>query len=62
MPALLLIAAVVVVGFEKLAEWRYGPLCAIGALLIAIGIRARSPACVGVGVTVIAMQLTAPAL
>jgi hypothetical protein len=62
MPALLLIAAVVVVGFDKLAAWRYGPLCAIGALLIAIGIRTRSPACVGVGVTVIAMQLTAPAI
>ncbi|HET6857512.1 MAG TPA: hypothetical protein VFH94_10505 [Streptomyces sp.] len=62
MPALLLIAAVVVVGLEKLAEWRYGPLAAIGVLLIAIGVRTRSAACVGVGVTVIAMQLTAPAL
>lgn len=61
MPVLLLLAAIVVIGFEKFAEWQYGALAAVGLLLIGIGVKARSPACAGVGAVVIAMQVTGPA-
>lgn len=60
MPALLLLAAVVVVGFEKFAEWQYGSLSAVGLLLIAVGVKAKSPTCAGIGAVVIAMQVTGP--
>jgi hypothetical protein len=59
-PVLLLISAAFVLGFDKFVAWRYGTPSAIGILLIAIGAKAKSPACAGVGVTVLALQLLAP--
>ncbi|MEU8891338.1 hypothetical protein [Streptomyces sp. NPDC048442] len=61
MPALLLLSAVVVIGFEKFVEWRYGAPGAIGLLLLGIGAKAKSPACAGVGATVLTLQVVGPA-
>ncbi|MFF0740676.1 hypothetical protein ACFYVL_09765 [Streptomyces sp. NPDC004111] len=60
MPVLLLLSTLFVLGFEKFVEWRYGAPGAIGILLIAIGAKAKSPACAGVGVTVVALQVFGP--
>ncbi|GHH46361.1 hypothetical protein [Streptomyces candidus] len=60
MPALLLLSAAVVLGFEKFVDWHYGAPGAIGVLLICIGVKARSPACAGVGATVLTLQVIGP--
>ncbi|MCX5200357.1 hypothetical protein OG897_02610 [Streptomyces sp. NBC_00237] len=61
MPALLLLSAVLVIGFEKFVEWRYGAAGSIGLLLLAIGAKAKSPACASVGATVLTVSVIAPA-
>jgi hypothetical protein len=59
-PVLLLLSTALVLGFEKVVDWRYGTPGAIGVLLICIGAKARSPACAGVGVTVLTLQVIGP--
>ncbi|GAA3488657.1 hypothetical protein [Streptomyces cremeus] len=60
MPALLLLSAVFVIGFERFVEWRYGAPGSIGVLLICIGAKAKSPACAGVGATLLTLAVLAP--
>ncbi|MFI1166024.1 hypothetical protein ACH4UM_20980 [Streptomyces sp. NPDC020801] len=62
MPALALLSAVLVVGFEQLVQWKYGAMGLIGLLLLTIGIKAKSPAISSVGAVVLAMLLAGPAL
>ncbi|AWT44040.1 MULTISPECIES: hypothetical protein [Streptomyces] len=62
MPALALLSAVLVVTFEQLVQWKYGPMGIIGLLLLTIGLKAKSPAVSSLGAVVLALLVTGPAL
>ena len=62
MPALALVSAVFVIGFEQLVQWKYGPAGIVGLLLLTIGIKAKSPAVSSAGAVVLALLMTGPAL
>lgn len=62
MPVLALLSAVLVVGFEQLVEWQYGPTGIVGLLLLTIGIKAKSPACSSIGAVALALMVSGPAL
>lgn len=62
MPALALLAAIFVVGFEQLVQWKYGATGIIGLLLLSIGIRAKSPAVSSAGAVLLAVLVAGPAL
>ncbi|MGW3725856.1 hypothetical protein [Streptomyces sp. F001] len=62
MPALALLSALFVVGFEQMVEVKYGATGVVGLLLLTIGIKAKSPAVSSVGAVVLALLLTGPAM
>ncbi|WP_055490568.1 hypothetical protein [Streptomyces sp. TP-A0356] len=62
MPAIALLSAVFVVGFEQFVQWKYGTMGIVGLLLITIGIKAKSPACSSIGAVVLALMVAQPAL
>ncbi|GAA5008282.1 hypothetical protein ABZ446_05180 [Streptomyces sp. NPDC005813] len=62
MPAIALLSAVFVVGFEQLVQWQYGPMGIVGLLLLTIGLKAKSPACSSIGAVVLALMVAGPAL
>ncbi|MEU6009826.1 hypothetical protein ACFY0A_31390 [Streptomyces sp. NPDC001698] len=62
MPALALVSAIFVVGFEELVQWKYGAMGIIGLLLLTVGIKARNPTLSSVGAVVLAVLLAGPAL
>ncbi|MGW4822354.1 hypothetical protein ACWEP4_26025 [Streptomyces sp. NPDC004227] len=62
MPALALVSAIFVVGFEELVQWKYGAMGVIGLLLLTVGIEARNPTLSSVGAVVLAVLLAGPAL
>ncbi|WP_369194704.1 hypothetical protein [Streptomyces djakartensis] len=62
MPALTLLSAVLVVAFEQLVQWKYGPAGIVGLLLLTVGIKAKSPAVSSAGAVVLALLMTGPAL
>jgi hypothetical protein len=62
MPAITLLSAVFVIGFEQLVHWRYGPTGIVGLLLLTIGIKAKSPTCSSIGAVVLALTVSGPAL
>ncbi|MGP4083254.1 hypothetical protein [Streptomyces sp. KR55] len=62
MPALALLSAFFVVGFEQMVEVKYGATGVVGLLLLTIGIKAKSPAVSSVGAVVLALLLTGPAI
>ncbi|MCX4990051.1 MULTISPECIES: hypothetical protein [unclassified Streptomyces] len=62
MPALALLSAVFVIGFEQLVQWQYGPAGIVGLLLLTIGIKAKSPTCSSVGAVVLALMVAGPAI
>jgi hypothetical protein len=62
MPAIALLSAVFVVGFEQFVQWKYGTMGIVGLLLISIGIKANSPACSSIGAVVLALMVAQPAL
>ncbi|MFF7976540.1 hypothetical protein [Streptomyces sp. NPDC007905] len=62
MPALALLCALFVVGFEQLIEWRYGAVGIVGLLLLSVGIRAKSPAVSSAGAVLLAVLLAGPVL
>ncbi|MFJ8083355.1 hypothetical protein ACIQ6Y_22455 [Streptomyces sp. NPDC096205] len=62
MPVLALLTAVLVIGFEQLVEWQYGPTGIVGLLLLTIGIKAKNPTVSSVGAVVLALLVTGPAL
>lgn len=62
MPAIALLSAVFVVGFEQIVQVKYGATGIIGLLLLTIGIKAKSPAISSIGAVVLALLVTGPAL
>ncbi|MGW0754962.1 hypothetical protein ACWD1Y_00440 [Streptomyces sp. NPDC002814] len=62
MPALALISAVFVVGFEQMVQWKYGATGILGLLLLTIGIKAKSPALSSIGAVMLAVLVSGPAL
>ncbi|MHC3469072.1 hypothetical protein ACYF6T_10180 [Streptomyces sp. 7R007] len=62
MPALALLSAVFVVGFEQLVSWKYGAAGIIGLLLLTVGIKAKNPAVSSAGAIVLALLVAGPAL
>ncbi|WP_406378138.1 hypothetical protein [Streptomyces sp. NBC_00197] len=62
MPVIALLSAVFVVGFEQLVQWQYGPSGVVGLMLLAIGIKAKSPTCSSIGAVVLALMVSGPAL
>jgi hypothetical protein len=62
MPAIALLSAVFVVGFEQIIQWRYGATGIIGLLLLSIGVKAKSPVCSSIGAVVLALTVAGPAL
>ncbi|MBD0840398.1 hypothetical protein [Streptomyces sp. TRM68416] len=62
MPALALLAAVVVVGIEQTVQVAYGTTGLVGLLLLTIGVKAKSPAVSSVGAVVLALLVSGPAL
>ncbi|MEV5009337.1 MULTISPECIES: hypothetical protein [unclassified Streptomyces] len=62
MPALALVSAIFVVGFEELVQWKYGAMGIIGLLLLTVGIKAKNPTLSSVGAVVLAVLLAGPAL
>jgi len=61
-PALALISAVFVVGFEQIVSWKYGATGIIGLLLLTVGLKAKNPAVSSMGAVVLALLVAAPAL
>lgn len=62
MPAIALLSALFVVGFDQFVQWHYGPMGVVGLLLLTIGIKAKSPACSSIGAVVLALLVAGPAL
>ncbi|MEW2624255.1 hypothetical protein [Streptomyces sp. NPDC048106] len=62
MPALALLSALLVLGFEQLVQWRYGAAGALGLLLLTVGREAGKPAVSSAGAVLLAVLLTGPAL
>ncbi|MER6674456.1 hypothetical protein [Streptomyces sp. NPDC000983] len=62
MPAIALLAAVLVVGIEQAIEVQYGTTGLVGLLLLTIGIKAKSPAVSSAGAVVLALLVSGPAL
>ncbi|GEC09225.1 hypothetical protein SSP24_68800 [Streptomyces spinoverrucosus] len=60
MPALALLSAVFVIGFEQIVAWQYGATGVVGLLLLTIGIKAKSPAVSSIGAVVLALLVTGP--
>ncbi|MEU3254502.1 hypothetical protein [Streptomyces sp. NPDC006997] len=58
MPVLSLLVAVLGLGAEQLAEWRYGPVGLAALLLLAVGLRANNSTCASLGaVTLLLLML-----
>lgn len=62
LPALALVSAIFVIGFEELLQWKYGAMGMIGLLLLTVGIKAKNPTLSSVGAVVLAVLLAGPAL
>ncbi|MFF4401892.1 hypothetical protein [Streptomyces sp. NPDC001480] len=62
MPALALISAVFVVGFEQIVQWKYGATGIVGLLMLSIGLKAKSPAVSSAGAVLLAVLLAGPTL
>ncbi|MFF4750788.1 hypothetical protein ACWD5R_12320 [Streptomyces sp. NPDC002514] len=62
MPALALISAVFVVGFEQFVQWKYGVVGLVGLLLLTIGVKADNPAVSSAGAVLLAVLVAGPAL
>ncbi|MEU9452257.1 hypothetical protein [Streptomyces sp. NPDC048277] len=61
MPALALLSAVFVVGFEQVVQWKYGATGIIGLTLLTVGIKAKSPAVSSAGAILLTLLVIAPA-
>ncbi|GAA3822879.1 hypothetical protein [Streptomyces chiangmaiensis] len=62
MPAIALLSALFVVGFDQFVQWKYGTMGILGLLLLTVGIKAKSPTCSSVGAVVLALMVAQPAL
>jgi hypothetical protein len=57
MPLIYLAAAALVIGFEQLIQWKYGPMGIIAFLALTIGIKARNTMIGGIGAVILVMLL-----
>lgn len=62
MPALALLTAVFVVGFEQIVQVKFGATGVVGLLLLTIGIKAKSPAISSIGAVMLALLVSGPGL
>ncbi|MFE9450499.1 hypothetical protein [Streptomyces sp. NPDC006739] len=62
MPALALLSAVFVVGFEQLVQWKYGATGIVGLLMLTVGVKAKSPAVSSAGAVLLAVLVAGPVL
>ncbi|MDG9718695.1 hypothetical protein [Streptomyces sp. DH24] len=62
MPALALLSAVFVIGFEQLVQWKFGATGVVGLLLLTVGLKANSPTISTIGAVLLAVLLSGPAL
>ncbi|MET7513158.1 hypothetical protein ABZS88_06710 [Streptomyces sp. NPDC005480] len=62
MSVLTFFSAVLVITFEQLVQWRYGPVGITGLLLLTIGVKTKSPTCSSVGAVLLALMIAGPAL
>ena len=62
MPAIALLAAVFISGFQKFVSWQYGTSGVVGLLLLTIGIKARNATISSIGAVVLALLVTGPTL
>ncbi|MFJ5268033.1 hypothetical protein [Streptomyces sp. NPDC088358] len=62
MPAIALLSALFVVGFDQFVQWQYGTAGVVGLLLLTIGVKAKSPTCSSIGAVVLALLVAGPAL
>lgn len=57
MPVFALALAAVVIGFERLVEWQFGPLGVIGCVLLSVGVKAKNVTCSCIGAVVLTMLI-----
>ncbi|MFC5217935.1 hypothetical protein [Streptomyces coerulescens] len=57
MPLVYLAVAALVIGFEQLIQWKYGPMGIIAFLALSIGIKARNTMIGGIGAVILVMLL-----
>jgi hypothetical protein len=61
-PALALLSAVFVIGFEQIVQWKFGATGVVGLLLLTVGLKANSPTISSIGAVLLALLLSGPAL
>ncbi|OAH13287.1 hypothetical protein [Streptomyces jeddahensis] len=52
-----LLSTVVVLGFEQLVQWEYGPMGMVCLCLLAVGMRMRNSTCVSLGAVVFVLLM-----
>ncbi|MFE5816838.1 hypothetical protein [Streptomyces sp. NPDC056479] len=57
MPFIYLAVAALVIGFEQLIQWKYGPMGIIAFLALTIGIKAKNTMIGGIGAVILVMLL-----
>ncbi|MEU6681215.1 hypothetical protein [Streptomyces sp. NPDC046853] len=57
MPLIALAIAAVVIGFEQLIQWKYGPMGIVAFILLTVGIKARSTMISGFGAAILVLLL-----
>lgn len=57
MPLVYLAVAALVIGFEQLIQWKYGPMGIIAFLALSIGLKARNTLLGGIGAVILVMLL-----
>jgi len=57
MPLIYLAVAALVIGFEQLIQWKYGPMGIIAFLALTIGIKAKNTMIGGIGAAILVMLL-----
>ncbi|MDO0913795.1 hypothetical protein QQM39_24095 [Streptomyces sp. DT2A-34] len=57
MPLVYLAVAALVIGFEQLIQWKYGPMGIIAFLALSIGIKAKNTLIGGIGAVILVMLL-----
>ncbi|MEV6998479.1 MULTISPECIES: hypothetical protein [unclassified Streptomyces] len=57
MPLIYLAVAALVIGFEQLIQWKYGPMGIVAFLALTIGIKARNTMIGGIGAVILVMLL-----
>ena len=57
MPLVYLAVAALVIGFEQLIQWKYGPLGIIAFVALSVGLKARNTMISGIGAVILVMLL-----